>query len=226
MASFLANINDSIAQIRSFENDGNYDSALILLDTVNTQLSQYILNVTDLTYTRYLRTVDDRTVKAKWTKVQGSLAQEQDLVKSLLEQTDFQQVRNKLASATSKTVPLSPSEITNTVSQNPNRPPTKQPIKRAYTIFQFLTLLGVVKADSKPRTPTGSLPKPTNSPSVVRATRSRTEKARNERSEGNRAPTVTVPRSQVTKHKEEEENKVEEEEPSSPTAEGMTTTQQ
>lgn len=76
-------------------------------------------------YTRYLRTIDDKATKAKWTKVQSGLLQEQELVKSLLDQVEgFQQIRSKLVAASSSragNTPLSPTEITNTLNQTIGR---------------------------------------------------------------------------------------------------------
>eukprot|EP01127_Copromyxa_protea_P001988 TRINITY_DN11890_c0_g1_i1.p1 TRINITY_DN11890_c0_g1~~TRINITY_DN11890_c0_g1_i1.p1 ORF type:complete len:527 (+),score=119.83 TRINITY_DN11890_c0_g1_i1:33-1583(+) len=170
-SSFLTNVNDSIAQIRIFENEGNYESASIMLDSVSTQLAQFI------------RTVDDRSTKAKWTQVQASLAQEQETLKALLEQVDgFQQVRSKLAGR----VPLSPSETTNTRAKTG----AKRPV----------TASSKIEVPKSIRTPIQ--PKPVNSPQISRHMSRVTRPG---------ASAVAKPaastRTQVTK-KKEEENKI------------------
>jgi hypothetical protein len=108
---FLNGVSESMAQVREFYDQGNFESALPLIEGVSVKVGQF------------LKTIDDKSVLAKWKKVQAVLLEEHKLVLALKNELDsFEQPTTKLRTSNRAIQP--PNDITNVATSRATKPAT------------------------------------------------------------------------------------------------------
>ena len=134
----LNGVTESMAQLRSFYNQGNYTSAITIFEGVNYKIEQYewiysLYSTTKISFFRYLKTIEEKNSQAKWKKVLSVLQEEHKLCVSLQEEIDnFEKSRIGLRRTLQQ---QGPSEVTNVM--NTRQQIGKQPLQPAKSISNF-----------------------------------------------------------------------------------------
>lgn len=106
--TLLNGVSESMVQVREFYDQGNFESALPIIEGVSVKVAQYI------------RTIEDKSAQAKWRKVQAVLQEEHKLVLALKDEMDnFEQPAQTKIRSNRALQP--PNDITNVTNNNTTR---------------------------------------------------------------------------------------------------------